>query len=376
MTYEGWLHYLLINNFSQDDFETLCLEAGVKYDHLRGDGFIAKARDFIGVLQRRNQLQEFVGHASKARPHIDWQRHTSAASGEAEALQPPASGKGVLLDISHRQDEWPRSRQKTLFYQLHGMTHALDFDAGFITEPEQFCAHGLDAWQGLLMPMPWHYRDMHDDVIEAIVRWVRQGGRIALLGFELGPRHHESGINPLAERFGLRFNADIAVPDDYARRLQKNVANWLEDGETLPYADWSAGNKPYKNPVNYEVNEAAHPVLAGVRTLCWPSTCTVTSEPGSRTLVALGHNWLGRMMETSAQYDLSNETLNTGSDRFFFIPNLPWWPVAAAAPRDLVNNRGGAIAIGTWDVLSTASETNQNERFVNNLLQWLAGELG
>ena len=81
------------------------------------------------------------------------------------------------------------------------------------------------------------------------------------------------------------------------------------------------------------------------------------------------------MMETSAQYDLANEALDTGSDRFFFIPNLPWWPAAASAPRDLVNNRGGAIAIGTWDVLSHASPANQNELFMNNLLRWLAGEL-
>jgi hypothetical protein len=48
--------------------------------------------------------------------------------------------------------------------------------------------------------------------------------------------------------------------------------------------------------------------------------------------------------------------------------------VAAAAPLDLVNNRGGAIAIGTWDVLSHVSTANQNELFVKNLLRWLAGE--
>ncbi len=289
-------------------------------------------------------------------------------------MQQPASGKGVLLDISHRQAEWPRSRRNTIFNRLRGMAGALGVDAGFITEPAQMCDGGLDAWQGLLMPMPWHEPVMHEDVIEAIVRWVRHGGRIALFGFELGPRHHESSINRLAERFGLRFNSDIAVPDDYARRLQKNLANWLEAGETLPHPDWSAGNKPYNNAVDYAVNETAHAVLAGVQNLCWPSACTITAEPGSHVLVSLGQNWLGNMMEASAQYDLTHETLDTGSDRFVFIPNLPWWPVAAAAPRDLVNNRGSAIAIGTWDVLSHVSPANQNELFVNNLLRWLAGE--
>jgi hypothetical protein len=378
MTYEGLLYHLLINNYSQEEFETLCLEFGYRYDHLEGNDFLKKARSFIYDLQRRpEKLDAFVEQAEKVWPNLEWRQPTAALHGSLSvqpSLQPPASGRGVLLDISHRQNEWRRSRNHTIFNQLHGMSSALGLNAGFITDPEQFCNAGLDAWQGLLMPMPWHELAMRDEVIDSIVRWVRNGGRIALFGFELGPRHHESGINRLAERFGLRFNSDIAVPDDYATRLQKNVANWLEAGETLPFADWSAGNKPYNNPVDYEVNEAAHTVLAGVRQLRWPSACTITAEPGSRVLVSLGRNWLGCMMESSAQYHPEHGVLQTGSDRFYFIPKLPWWPVAAAAPLDLVNNRGGAIAIGTWDVLSHVSTANQNELFVNNLLRWLAGE--
>jgi hypothetical protein len=373
MTYEGRLYHLLINSYSQDEFVALCLELGVKYDHLRGNDFLAKALDFIGMMQRRGQLDMFVTQAANDRPGIDWQQPANDPQREIASLQPPASGKGVLLDISHRQAEWPRSRRNTIFSRLRGMCSTLDIDAGFVTEPAQLCEANLSAWQGLLMPMPWHIRDMRDDVIESIVRWVRSGGRIALFGFELGPRHHESGINRLAERFGLRFNTDIVVPQDYAMRLQKSVANWLDAGETLPQADWSAGNKPYNNPVDFEVSEAEHAALAGVQQLCWPSACTITVEPGARVLVSLGKNWLGRMMETSAQYDIETEKLDTGSDRFYFIPNLPWWPVAATAPRDLVDNHGGAIAIGTWDLLSHASDKNHNELFVNNLLRWLAG---
>ncbi len=374
MTYEGRLYHQLINSYSQNEFEVLCLGLGVKYDHLRGNDYLAKALDFIGMLQQRGLLSEFITQAAKDWPNADWQQHTGDPQHEITSLQPPASGKGVLLDISHRQAEWPRSRRNTIFSRLRSMAGALGIDAGFITEPTQLCEGRLSAWQGLLMPMPWHQRDMRDDVIEAIVRWVRDGGRIALLGFELGPRHHESGINLLAERFGLRFNTDIVVPDDYATRLQKGVANWLDAGEALPHATWSAGNKPYNNPVDYEVSEGTHAVLAGVQRVCWTSACTIAAEPGARALVSLGRNWLGRMMETSAQYDLQTEVLNTGSDRFYFIPNLPWWPVAASAPSDLVNNRGDAIAIGTWDLLTHASAKNHNEQFVNNLLRWLAGE--
>lgn len=375
MTYEARLYHLLINSYSQEEFETLCLELGLKYDHLSGNDFLSKARAFIGLLQRRAMLDVFVEQAVKDRPALEW-RQTPDALESATSLQPPALGKGVLLDISHRQAEWPRSRPATIFNRLRSMAGALGIDAGFITEPAQFCEGGLNAWQGLLMPMPWHQREVREEVIDAIVQWVRNGGRVALLGFELGPRHHRSTFNPLAERFGLRFNADIAVPDEYAKRMQNNLTHWLEAGETLPYADWSAGGKPYNNPTDYTANPATHPVLAGVQRLRWASACTLTVEPGSRTLVSLGNNWLGRMMENSAQYDLAEEALDTGSDRFAFIPNLPWWPVAAAAPHDLVNNRGGALAIGTWDLLSHASNENQNERFVNNLLQWLAGDLG
>ncbi len=374
MTYEARLYHLLINSYSQEEFETLCLEMGLKYDHLSGNDFLSKARAFIGLLQRRAMLEAFVKRAEEDRPNFEWRQAPDALQ-STTPLQPPASGKGVLLDISHRQAEWPRSRTSTIFNQLRSMTGALGIDAGFITEPAQFCEGGLDAWQGLLMPMPWHQRDLRDDVIEAIVHWVRAGGRVALLGFELGPRHHRSTINRLAERFGLRFNSDIAVPDEYARRMQKNLANWLDAGEKLPYADWSAGSKPYNNPADYKVNSSAHPVLAGVSRLRWASACTLAVEPGSRTIVSLGNHWLGQMMENSAQYDLADEALDTGMDRFYFVPGLTWWPVAAAAHHDLVNNRGGAIAIGTWDLLTHASTDNQNERFVTNLLRWLAGEL-
>jgi hypothetical protein len=375
MTHAGRLYHLLINHFSREEFETLCLELGVKYDHLSGNDFLGKARAFIDLMQRRGRLDLFVAHVSRSRPEGGWSQTAGDAQASTPALFSPASGAGVLLDISHRQAEWPRSRPATLFNQLRSRAGALGIDAGFITEPAQFCDADLSSWQGLLMPMPWHQRDLRDDVIEAIVQWVRNGGRIAMLGFELGPRHHRATFNRLAERFGLRFNSDIAVSNDYARRMQKNLANWLDAGEVLPHADWSAGGKPYNQPVTYDVNEAAHPVLAGVSRLCWASACTLTLEPGSRTLVPLGNNWLGNMMENSAQYDLAEEALDTGLDRFCFVPNLPWWPVAAAAHHDLVNNRGSAIAIGTWDVLSHASDDNQNERFVNNLLRWLAGAL-
>lgn len=373
MTYEGRLYHLLINNFSQEEFETLCLELGMKYDHLSGASFLAKARNFIILLQGLNKLDALIAHVSQSRPGVDWTLPAGNMQGAVATLPTPASGRGVLLDISHRQAEWPRSRRMTIFNKLRLVTGVLGVDSGFITEPAQFCDASLSSWQGVLMPMPWHQRDLSEDMIEAIVHWVRGGGRIAMLGFELGPRHHRSTFNRLAERFGLRFNSDIAVPDAYARRMKKSLSNWLEPGETLPSQAWSAGSKPYDNPVNYAVDEAAHSVLAGVSRLCWPSACTLTIEPGSRALVSLGHNWLGNMMAKSAQYDLAEEALDTGKDRFVFIPDLPWWPVAAIAHHDLVNNRGGAIAIGTWDLLSHASPLNHNKRFVYNLMKWLVG---
>ncbi len=94
MTYEARLYHLLINSYSQEEFETLCLELGVKYDHLRGNDYLARARDFIVTMQRRDKLEAFVDHAAQGRPGMDWRQPRQRRAGSEPVVAAAGFGQG------------------------------------------------------------------------------------------------------------------------------------------------------------------------------------------------------------------------------------------------------------------------------------------
>jgi len=293
---------------------------------------------------------------------IDWdnRRQTklqiidSPPSVTSDELRIPASGKlGILVDLSHQQDKWT---SKSIFDLPSGRSNLislvvppssdLPWDVQEINDTSKFQVNDLGNWRGLIFGMPYHQL-IDQEILQAIREWVIQGGRLVLLGYELGERHHRTNLNLLSDRFfGLRFNSDIVAPE-----------NWR-----------SSRAKPYgEEIVFHDVNSKKHPILKGVKSLCMRNICTLTVEPGSLVVLTVGNNRVSR--EMSPNY--TNGWTSSGVQQFEVMTDADWLPVIAEAPRGLCG-KGKVIAIGTWDFYGTDEcfRNSDNDTFVKNLLEW------
>ena len=175
-------------------------------------------------------------------------------------LSRPTAARGVLMDLAHGQAAWPRLRRGTVFSWPTDRVAALtdlDVEIGTIAAADQVRAADLGGWQGAVLALPSHRR-LSEGSIEQIVTWVRAGGRLALLGFELGDLHHEANLNELASRFALRFNGDALAP-----------------------AGWEALDKPYgKNLALTPTSD--HPLFVGVESLTWRNVQTLAHRARHR----------------------------------------------------------------------------------------------
>ncbi len=183
--------------------------------------------------------------------------------------------------------------------------------------------------------------------MDTIAKWVRDGNRLLILGYELGERHHHTNVNRLAEEFGLRFNSDIVAPRGH-----------------------DPAGKPYGKEVDFRIADSKdHPVLEGVDRLCMKNVCTLTVEPGSSTLVRIGGNGVSR--ESSPNY--TDGWTSSGSPRFELLKFPEWFPVMAEAPIGLTG-KGRVIAIGTWDFFGSDNyyKSHDNYLFAHNLMKWLS----
>lgn len=77
------LRQILVERFDDEELKTLSYDLGVDYGDLRGTTAAAKARELVGYLERRNQLQDLVQLGKLRRPHVAWP--------EVSELRTPAS---------------------------------------------------------------------------------------------------------------------------------------------------------------------------------------------------------------------------------------------------------------------------------------------
>lgn len=266
----------------------------------------------------------------------------------------PTAGKlGLLVDLSHQQDKW---KSNSIFDLSPGRSNLISlvippsdnsvWDIQEIKTRSHFQIGDLVNWRGLIFGMPYHEL-INYEVLNAIGDWVIQGGRLVLLGYELGERHHRTNLNSLSDRFfGLRFNSDIVAPE-----------NWR-----------SSHAKPYGREITFQdVNSKKHPVLKGVQSLCMRNVCTLTVEPGSLIVLPIGKNGVSR--EVSPNY--TDGWTSSGVQQFEIATDADWLPVIAEAPPGLCG-KGKVIAIGTWDFFGTDEcfKNSDNYAFVKNLLEW------
>lgn len=62
----------MLKHFSEDEFRTLCFDAGHRYDILLGEGLEGKMREFISLMERQDRLQDLFELLTLARPNVDW----------------------------------------------------------------------------------------------------------------------------------------------------------------------------------------------------------------------------------------------------------------------------------------------------------------
>ncbi len=271
------------------------------------------------------------------------------------ALGEPAPDKaGLLVDLSHGQGEWDygagsifRVTNGPLLSMLPTDTETSAWEVKAIPDRRQIDAASLAAWKGMILGMPHHVR-IEDTTRYEIVTWVRQGGRLVLLGFELGERHHETNFNALADEFGLRFNSDIAAPKA-----------------------WQPPWKPYDEPIDFPDIESTHPVMNGISALRFWNLCTLNPEPGAHTLLTLGENSIGYLQRDGVNYT-SKGWLRGGNQKFDVNVNASWAPVIAEAPAGLTG-QGRVLALGTWMLIGknySAPGGFDNLQFIANLLRW------
>lgn len=222
---------------------------------------------------------------------------------------------------------------------------------GFIDDSEQLRLDRISDFRGLVIGNPWRAR-FESDTIDAIRQFVFDGGRVLLLGFELGDRHHNGNLSELARHFGIEPVTDIVGPAS-------------EEG------------KPYGLPVDFAVGPGdadPHPFTEGLTVLRFANVQTLRVEPGGIEWLRVGANAVFRPCRDKTIY-ASDGTLTAGKQDFERNGAAHWCPVAVQAPPSLCG-RGKVIAMGTWDLLGDQGEFLKNEdnaSLVRRELDWLSG---
>lgn len=268
----------------------------------------------------------------------------------AVVLARPRDGShGVLVDVGHGQRSWdsdcPLFSRDGWVAAVGKRLTSVDVDLDFVERSESFTSPTLKAWTGFLLAMPasagGEKPQLSPATLDGIVRWVRGGGRLALLGFELGDRHHGTNLNALADRFGLRFNTDIVAPEG-----------------------WNRAHKPYGERVSFVVpakqSEKKKALLQDLTSVDLRNVCTVSAEPGGRSLLPTGPLKVGWPQRHAVRYDGAGIMSVVGGE--FRFSADPRGSVIAAAPKQLTG-KGRVVGIGTWQL---------SAKLQRNLLFWLA----
>ena len=239
----------------------------------------------------------------------------------------PERGSRIGIVLTHGQDRWEEDTY-TLFNVASAPPERLAGQWSFrrIRKTDDLLSLNLHTCAGLIVGSPWRRR-MEPEVVAALADFVMKGGRMLMLGFEMGDRHHGANLNDSAAQFGVYFDADIVGPPD-----QKE-------------------SKPYDVAVDFTLDNAEpHELTSGLQAIRLANVQTVR-------VVALGREWLRAGSNVPCRP--SRETTKYRDGTFSepgregkVEPNrsADWLAVALQAPKGLCG-RGEVHAIGTWDLL-------------------------
>jgi TIR domain-containing protein len=258
----------------------------------------------------------------------------------------------VGIVLCHQQQEW-EGGERSVFALTNSLPRGLRGNWRFraLTDERVFQSQGLHALSGLIFANPWRAK-IEPETIAATVEWVRKGGRLLLLGFELGDRHHGGNLGELSHHFGIDPAGDIVGPQGYGDR------------------------KPYDQPVDFIPSKAdPHPFTEGLTVIRCANVQTVRVDPGGTEWLRVGDNVVYRPSRDSVRY--RDGTMTTpGGPAFAMNLKAEWLAVAVEAPRGLCG-AGSVHMIGTWDLMGRDQPFgDENLTLVTRLLDWLSHDSG
>lgn len=255
---------------------------------------------------------------------------------------------GVVL--THKQDEWEKYKP-TLFNFYKKLPPEISGDWKFkpLTNKNTFLSEELNKLSGLIFASPWKSK-LEPEFVTATVEWVKNGGRLLLLGFELGDRHHEANLAELSQYFGISPAIDIVGPSDFQ------------------------GNKPYNTIVDFDTSAAEqHPFTINLSNIQLTNVQTLRVEPGGIEWLRVGQNVVYHPNRECVVYRDGVMTA-PGGNAFKINKDAGWLPVAVEAPEGLCGH-GGVQMFGTWDLLGRNKRFgDENNILMTRILNWLAGE--
>jgi hypothetical protein len=276
---------------------------------------------------------------------------------QATQVKSPLNTDAIGIILSHRQDQWEKNRNSVFnLPQSLPIEFRNKWDIKKIEEEQTFIFRDLFQYVGIILAMPWHAK-INPEAINALVEWVYSGGRLLLLGFEFGDRHHDSNLSELSHRFGI----DPTSGDIVGQKTFRN------DGGTNPVMI----HKPYGSPVMFSAQDSPpHPFNELISGLTLRNVQTVRVDPGGREWLHVGENVAYRPGPDSVQYNdriMSTPGINMVEQNEF----SSWLPVAVEAPRGLCG-KGGVNMIGTWDLIGQQQFfSGDNLILIERLLNWL-----
>lgn len=285
-----------------------------------------------------------------------------ASINKATQIKGPLNNDTIGIVLSQRQDQWEKNRNSvfnlpdSLPPDLRNMWKISKID-----DERTFITNDLFQYAGLILAMPWHAK-LRQETINAIVEWVYSGGRLLLLGFELGDRHHDSNLAELSHRFGIDpTSGDIVGP-----RIFKAGP---VDGPPVSIP------KPYGEPITFQIRSDNKSDVSLFENFAPPVTLrnvqTVRVDPGGKEWIYVGENSTYRPRLDSVQYNdgiMATPGVNMVEQNEF----SSWLPVAVEAPKGLCG-KGGVTMIGTWDLIGDGQFFQRsNLALIERLLNWLS----
>ena len=285
-------------------------------------------------------------------------------------FEAPPRGSDIGVLLTHSQDDWEQSRY-TLFGLASRLPEKLKGPWSFtpvrkLDELRDF--NRIHARAGLIVGSP-HWRRMEPGEIDLLADFVMRGGRMLMLGFEFGDRHHGANFNDLAAKFGLYFEADIVGPP-----RERDEKDEQSGGEVNPPGQSEEVDKPYGVELDFEVSRGeGHELTAGLSSVRLANVQTLRTLPLAKEWLRVGRNAPCRPSRASVEYRNGFFTQPVGKDRVEPNWEAGWLPVAVEAPRGLCGD-GAVQAIGTWDLLGRKTPFNHRDNLLllGRLFNWLS----